>query len=124
MADNWAAIARAIADMLEAHTDYEAEVNAQNLNVPGYWVTPVSRTYDTLSGEESVLVFDIFAISSPRGGADEALEQLSDMQEAVRNLPDPLNGQGNVAEVAAVQLSNKSPDALPALKITIQVEDV
>lgn len=124
MADNWAAIAQAIATLLEENTDYEAEVNAQNLNVPGYWVTPVSRTFDTLSGEESTLVFEVYAISNPRGGADEALEQLSDMQAAVRALPEPLNGQGNVAEVAAVQLSNKSPDALPALKMTIQVEDV
>lgn len=124
MSDNWAVIAQAIADMLEEHTDYEAEVNAQNLNVPGYWVTPVSRSFDTLHGEESTLVFEVFAVSNPRGGADEALSQLSDMQEAVRMLPEPLNGQGNIAEVAAVQLSNKSPDALPALKMTIQVEDV
>lgn len=122
MADNWAAIAKVIADMLEANTPYEAEVNAQNLNVPGYWVTPVSREFNRL-GAGSTLIFDIYAISNPRGGADEALEQLSDMQQAVRDLPPPLNGQGNSAEVASVLLNNKAADALPALKMTIQVED-
>lgn len=122
MADNWAAIAKVIADMLEANTPYEAEVNAQNLNVPGYWVTPVSREFNRL-GAGSTLIFEIYAISNPRGGADEALEQLSDMQQAIRDLPEPLNGQGNAAEVASVLLNNKSADALPALKMTIQVED-
>lgn len=122
MADNWAEIAKAIADMLEADTPYEAEVNAQNLNVPGYWVTPVSREFNRL-GAGSTLIFEIYAISNPRGGADEALEQLSDMQQAIRDLPEPLNGQGNTAEVASVLLNNKSADALPALKMTIQVED-
>lgn len=122
MADNWAAIAKVIADMLEANTPYEAEVNAQNLNVPGYWVTPVSREFNRL-GAGSTLIFEIYAISNPRGGADEALEQLSDMQQAIRDLPEPLNGQGNTAEVASVLLNNKSADALPALKMTIQVED-
>ena len=122
MADNWAEIAKAIAGMLEADTPYEAEVNAQNLNVPGYWVTPVSREFNRL-GAGSTLIFEIYAISNPRGGADEALEQLSDMQQAIRDLPEPLNGQGNAAEVASVLLNNKSADALPALKMTIQVED-
>ena len=122
MADNWAAIAKVIADMLEANTPYEAEVNAANLNVPGYWVTPVSREFNRL-GAGSTLIFEIYAISNPRGGADEALEQLSDMQQAIRDLPEPLNGQGNAAEVASVLLNNKSADALPALKMTIQVED-
>lgn len=122
MADNWAAIAKVIADILEANTPYEAEVNAQNLNVPGYWVTPVSREFNRL-GAGSTLIFEIYAISNPRGGADEALEQLSDMQQAIRDLPEPLNGQGNAAEVASVLLNNKSADALPALKMTIQVED-
>lgn len=122
MADNWAVIAKAIAEMLEADTPYEAEVNAQNLNVPGYWVTPVSREFNRL-GAGSTLIFEIYAISNPRGGADEALEQLSDMQQAIRDLPEPLNGQGNAAEVASVLLNNKSADALPALKMTIQVED-
>ena len=123
MADNWAAIAKVIADMLEANTPYEAEVNAQNLNVPGYWVTPVSREFNRLGEDGSTLIFEIYAISNPRGGADEALEQLSDMQQAIRDLPEPLNGQGNAAEVASVLLNNKSADALPALKMTIQVED-
>lgn len=122
MADNWAAIAQAIAGMLHDNTEYEAEVNAQNLNVPGYWVTPVSREFNRL-GAGSTLIFEIYAISNPRGGADEALEQLSDMQQAIRDLPEPLNGQGNAAEVASVLLNNKSADALPALKMTIQVED-
>lgn len=122
MADNWAAIAKQIAGLLHDNTAYEAEVNAQNLNVPGYWVTPVSREFNRL-GSGSTLVFEIYAISNPRGGADEALEQLSDMQQAVRDLPEPLNGQGNAAEVTSVLLNNKSSDALPALKMTIQVED-
>lgn len=122
MADNWAEIAKVIAGLLRDNTDYEAEVNAQNLNVPGYWVTPVSREFNRL-GAGSTLVFEIYAISNPRGGADEALGRLSDMQQAIRDLPEPLNGQGNTAEVASVLLNNKSADALPALKMTIQVED-
>lgn len=123
MATNWALIANEIAGLLSEHTGYEAEVNAQNLNLPGYWVTPVSRHFDTLSGDHSSLVFEVYAISTPRGGADEALDLLSDMHAAIMDLPEPLNGQGMLAEVAAVQLGNKSPDALPALKITIEIEE-
>ena len=123
MATNWAVIANQIAALIEDGTPYEAEVNAQNLNLPGFWVTPVSRHFDTLSGDHSTLVFEVYAISTPRGGADEALDELSKMHAAIMDLPEPLNGQGMLAEVAAVQLGNKSPDALPALKITIEIEE-
>lgn len=124
MADNWAAIAETIADLIDAGTPYEAEVDASKLNLPGFWVTPVSRNFDTLDGDRSTLIFDILAITNPQGGAVEALGTLSDMQAAFRALPDPLNSQGANAEVVSIQLPNQAPDGLPALRIQIEVEDV
>lgn len=124
MADNWAAIAETIAGLIDEGTPYEAEVDPTKLNLPGFWVTPVSRNFDTLDGDRSTLIFDILAITNPRGGAVEALSTLSDMQAALRALPDPLNSQGANAEVVSIQLPNQAPDGLPALRIQIEVEDV
>lgn len=120
MATNWAAAAAELATILEAGTDYEADVNPQNLNLPGYWVTPVSRSFDTLERNEYTATFEVYAVSAMRSTPSAALEQLSDMHDAL--LATGLGVGTGTAEIAAVQLSNKAPDALPALKITIQVE--
>ena len=120
MATNWAAAAAELATILEAGTEYEADVNPQNLNLPGYWVTPVSRSFDTLAREDYTATFEVYAVSAMQSTPSAALEQLSDMHDAL--LATGLGVGTGTAEIAAVQLSNKAPDALPALKITIQVE--
>ncbi|AYN56963.1 hypothetical protein PBI_ATRAXA_7 [Arthrobacter phage Atraxa] len=125
MAGNWADAARYIAESLET-TGYNAKVNAQDLNIPGFWVTPATRTFDRLDASTATLTFDVYAVVSPMPNAEAALEELSDMQDALIGLGETqpeLRGQGLDAEVTQVQLSNKTPEPLPALKITITVED-
>lgn len=120
MATNWAAATEELAQMLELQTPYEADANPQNLNLPGYWVTPVSRSFDTLAGEEYTATYEVYAVAAIRSVPTEALAELSDMHEAF--IATGIGTGAATAEVAAVQLTNKAPDALPALKITIQVE--
>lgn len=120
MASNWASAAAELADLIEAQTDYEADVNPQDLNLPGYWVTPVSRSFDTLAGDDYSATFEVYAIAAMHTVPSTALEELSDMHDAL--IATGLGVGTGTAEIAAVQLSNKAPDALPALKITITVE--
>lgn len=126
MAGNWADAANYVAQALAAATGYNAEVNAQDLNIPGYWVTPVSRSFDRLGVDVATLTFDVYAVTSSMPNATAALEELSNMQDALISLGDTypeLRGHGLDAEIAQVQLSNKAPEPLPALRFTITVED-
>ena len=124
MATSWGDAARELTGILEAETIYEADTNPADLNIPGYWVVPVSRTFDTLSGDNYTAVFDVYAIADVAVPAD-ALDELSTMQDALVDLSTNyagLHGLGTTAEIEAVILSGKSPDALPAVKMTITLE--
>lgn len=123
MATSWGDAARELAQILEDETIYEADTNPADLNIPGYWVSPVSRTFETLGGDYTA-VFDVYAIADLAAPA-EALDQLSAMQDALNDLSEThpgLHGLGTTAEIEAIILSGKSPDALPAIKITITLE--
>lgn len=120
---DFAQAAQDLADMLEAGTPYEADVNPQDLNLPGYWVTPVRRVFETLDTSSCTCIFDVFAVAQAAPVPMQALAELSKMQDALNASTLPaLNGAGNDGEITYVQLSNKSPDALPALKFTITLE--
>lgn len=125
MASNWADAAKELADLIEHYTDYEADVQPANLNLPGFWVTPVSRDFDTLDGESYLATFEVFGITSPAPGVQDVLATLSDMQDALRTLGDTvpeLHGIGQVAEIYQVSLDSKNPDGLPGIKTTITLE--
>lgn len=122
MASKWSEAAQQLAAMLEEQTQYEADANAQDLNLPGYWITPVSVNFDTLGGQTYLAAFDIYAITSNRSVPLDALDELSEMHTALRDTLGSVAIGTGAAEVTAVTLGNKAPDALPALKISITVE--
>ena len=125
MATNWAAAAKELSDLIEQHTKYEADVQPANLNIPGFWVTPVSRDFDTLDGESSLVTFEVFGVVSPAPGVIDVLTELSDMQDALRELGDTLpqlHGIAQFAEIYQVALDSKNPDGLPGIKTTITLE--
>ena len=124
MASSWGDAARELSEILEAETIYEADTNPADLNIPGYWVSPVSRTFDTLDHSSYTAVFDVYAIADLAAPAD-VLDQLSAMQDALiaLSLSHPgLHGLGTTADIEAIILTGKSPDALPAIKTTITLE--
>jgi len=120
MVASWSETTKELAQILFDGTSYEASPNPQDLNLPGYWVTPVSRSFDTLAGTGYTAIFEVFAVCPNYTTPIDSLDTLSAMHDEVRALN---IGVGDAtAEVAAVQLTNKSADPLPALKITLQVE--
>lgn len=124
MASSWGEAARELAQILEAETPYEADTNSADLNIPGYWVSPVSRTFETLSHETYSAVFEVYAITDLAAPAD-ALDGLSAMQDALNALADShpgLHGLGTTAEIESIIIPGKSLDALPAVKFTITLE--
>lgn len=121
---SWGDAAREFAQIIEDGTEYEADTNPADLNIPGYWISPVSRTFETLDGGNYTAVFDVWAVTDLAAPVD-ALDGLSAMQDALNDLAAAhpgLHGLGTTAEIEALILSGKSPDALPAIKMTITLE--
>lgn len=122
-ADNWAIVAAEVAEAIESNSIYEAAVNPANLNLPGYWVTPVRRTYDTLARDRCTVELAVYAIAGPLPDPTATLETLSDMQDSLMDVGDFMGWSlGHDGEISEVALRNKAPDNLPALKFETTLE--
>lgn len=103
---------------------FNAETNLQNLNLPGYWITPRTRRLDTLAADRYTVDIDIYAIAGPAPDPLQALDELSTMQDALVQIGrnNRLTGLGDQAEVYDMNLQNFSADPIPAFRIEHTLE--
>jgi len=94
----------------------EVETNVQDLQVPGAWLTPAAIDYDRLGLDRYTGAWSLYLIANGNQPTD-SLDDLSTMAERVRTVFPAFR-----AEAVTVQLANHSPDPLPALLITIEMD--
>lgn len=101
--------------MIEA-AGLNATADPRDLELPGVWVSPALIDYDRLDGDVYAGSWELYLIA-PDNGPTVSLDILSDLATVVRRvLP------FGEARSVSVQLSNHSPDPLPALQVTIELE--
>ena len=93
-----------------------ATADPRDLVLPGVWVAPALIDYDRLDGDVYAGQWELYLIA-PDNGPTESLDALSELAGLLRAVV-PFGE----ARTAAVQLSNHSPDPLPALQVTIELE--
>lgn len=103
-----------VATALES-TGLPVTTNAQNLTLPGAWLTPAGVDYDLMDAGKYTGTWVLFLVTRNNDPL-VALDDLSTMAGKVRDLFPAFK-----AEAITVTLANHSPDPLPAFRINIEM---
>lgn len=115
MATGYGAATTDLAAMLTA-AGVEVETNVQDIQLPGGWLTPSALDYDRMGEGAYTGAWSLYLIASGNEPTD-SLDDLSTMAGKVRDVFPAFR-----AEAVTVQLANHSPEPLPALLITIEMD--
>lgn len=109
---------REAAEHFENLTGIHIETDLRDLILPGAWIMPQQIRYDRLDNSTATGVWEINLIAGPSLDLPSALDEISEMAEKVNEA-----GLGNgTFETAAVTIMNHSPDPIPAMTFTLELE--
>lgn len=109
---------REAADHFEALTGIHVEIDLRDLILPGAWIMPQSISYDRLDKTTATGTWEVNLIAGPSLNLMDALDEISTMAVQVNEAG---LGDGSF-ETASVTLMNHSPDPIPAMTFTLELE--
>lgn len=109
---------REAAEHFEALTGIHVEMDLRDLILPGAWIMPQEIRYDRLDKTTATGVWEVNLIAGPTVDLMDALDEISTMAAKVN---DAGLGDGKF-ETASVTIMNHSPDPIPAMTFTLELE--